>query len=209
MLLGFYLIFKFVAKEYINYVLFAYFSIFGSIAVFSTLDDIARRVLPTSLQPKDPLVVKFTRASKDLGEFRIDWLNVTLFVASCSLVAAYFWTKHWALSNLLGEAFAISAISMLSLDSFKTGMIMLSGLFFYDIFWVFGTEVMVSVAKSFDAPIKLLFPRDIFAEKYQLALLGLGDIVVPGTLIETVTNPLLLLVASYQSYSKPWNVFHV
>lgn len=30
-----------------------------------------------------------------------------------------------------------------------------SGLFFYDIFWVFFTPVMVSVAKSFDAPIKV------------------------------------------------------
>ncbi len=29
----------------------------------------------------------------------------------------------------------------------------------YDIFWVFCTPVMVSVAKSFDAPIKLLFKR--------------------------------------------------
>jgi minor histocompatibility antigen H13 len=29
-------------------------------------------------------------------------------------------------------------------------------LFFYDIFWVFGTEVMVTVAKNLDGPIKLL-----------------------------------------------------
>ena len=28
-----------------------------------------------------------------------------------------------------------------------------------DIFWVFATPVMVAVAKNFDAPIKLLFPR--------------------------------------------------
>jgi minor histocompatibility antigen H13 len=32
---------------------------------------------------------------------------------------------------------------------------MLVGLFFYDIFWVFGTDVMVTVAKSFDGPIKV------------------------------------------------------
>ena len=39
------------------------------------------------------------------------------------------------------------------------GAVLLSGLFFYDIFWVFGTPVMVTVAKSLDAPIKLLFLR--------------------------------------------------
>jgi hypothetical protein len=30
-----------------------------------------------------------------------------------------------------------------------------AGLFVYDIFWVFFTPVMVTVAKSFDAPIKV------------------------------------------------------
>jgi hypothetical protein len=33
-----------------------------------------------------------------------------------------------------------------------------AGLFVYDIFWVFFTPVMVSVAKSFDAPIKVSNP---------------------------------------------------
>jgi minor histocompatibility antigen H13 len=73
---------------------------------------------------------------------------------------------------------------MLSIDSFKTGMILLSGLFFYDIFWVFGTEVMVTVAKSFDAPIKVVWPKQWFGlqpdDALQFTMLGLGDIVVPG-----------------------------
>lgn len=30
------------------------------------------------------------------------------------------------------------------------------------------------------APIKLLFPRDVFAEELKFAMLGLGDIVIPG-----------------------------
>jgi len=83
-------------------------------------------------------------------------------------------------------------------------MILLAGLFFYDIFWVFGTDkiltgdsVMVTVAKSLDAPIKLLFPKPDNAtvtEVYGLAvrefpgashfsMLGLGDIVIPGLFI--------------------------
>lgn len=47
--------------------------------------------------------------------------------------------------------------------------------------------VMVTVAKSFDAPIKLLFPQDLLenglfgANKF--AMLGLGDIVIPGAFI--------------------------
>lgn len=39
---------------------------------------------------------------------------------------------------------------------------------------------MVTVAKSFDAPVKLLFPKDLFAAELQFSMLGLGDIVIPG-----------------------------
>lgn len=52
---------------------------------------------------------------------------------------------------------------------------MKGGLFFYDIFWVFGTDVMETVAKSFDAPIKVIWPKG-----KGFSLLGLGDIVIPG-----------------------------
>jgi len=51
-------------------------------------------------------------------------------------------------------------------------------LFFYDIFWVFGTDVMVTVAKSFDGPAKIIFP--IQFDPFRPSILGLGDIVVPG-----------------------------
>ena len=41
---------------------------------------------------------------------------------------------------------------------------------------------MVTVAKSLDGPIKILFPRGHNAEtgKLEMSLLGLGDIVIPG-----------------------------
>lgn len=56
------------------------------------------------------------------------------------------------------------------------------GLFLYDVFWVFGTDVMVTVAKNFDAPIKLLFVRSFATEDTDAtySMLGLGDIVIPG-----------------------------
>lgn len=43
-------------------------------------------------------------------------------------------------------------------------------------------QVMVTVAKSFDAPIKLLFPRQFPTESTKMlhSMLGLGDIVIPG-----------------------------
>lgn len=45
--------------------------------------------------------------------------------------------------------------------------------------------LQVSVAKSFDAPIKLLFPRGVSPETGapQFSMLGLGDIVIPGIFV--------------------------
>ncbi len=65
------------------------------------------------------------------------------------------------------------------MPDFKTGFILLWGLFFYDIFWVYGTDVMLTVAKNLNAPIKILFPIDLLTVPPKMSLLGLGDIVIP------------------------------
>jgi minor histocompatibility antigen H13 len=89
------------------------------------------------------------------------------------------------LNNILGISFCLQGIERFSLGTYKIGAILLVGLFFYDIFWVFGTDVMVTVAKKLDGPIKILFPRgslvpNLETGKLELSLLGLGDIVIPG-----------------------------
>jgi len=98
----------------------------------------------------------------------------------------YVTTGSWLASNLFGIAFSVQGIELLSLGSYLNGCILLCGLFVYDVFWVFGTDVMVTVAKSFDAPIKLLFPQCTLlwgGEELRPSMLGLGDIVIPGIFI--------------------------
>lgn len=82
--------------------------------------------------------------------------SLVLFPLAVGLPPVYLYLgKPWYLTNVLGFAFSHGAIEVLKLDSFKTGAALLTGLFFYDIFWVFGTPVMVTVAKGLDAPIKV------------------------------------------------------
>jgi len=109
--------------------------------------------------------------------------DIVSWVVSLSCLVWYIQTKNWLANNLLGLSFSIQGVSLISLGSYQIGCILLGGLFLYDIFWVFGTDVMVTVAKSFDAPIKLLFPKSLFAEKFSFSMLGLGDIVIPGIFI--------------------------
>lgn len=57
-------------------------------------------------------------------------------------------------------------------------------LFIYDLYWVYGSDVMVTVAKNIDLPLKLKFPYLSEANsEFKFSMLGLGDIVLPGLLI--------------------------
>lgn len=71
-----------------------------------------------------------------------------------ALCAAYALSKPWLANNALGLCFSLQGVELISLGGARTGALLLAGLFVYDVFWVFCTPVMVSVAKNFDAPIK-------------------------------------------------------
>lgn len=112
--------------------------------------------------------------------------DILAFIIATVFGIWYIITKHWVANNAFGLAFALGGVELLPINSFKVGCILLSGLFLYDVFWVFGTDVMVSVAKKFDAPIKILFPQDFLIRGFwgqHFAMLGLGDIVIPGIFI--------------------------
>ena len=99
-------------------------------------------------------------------------------------------SKPWFLTNLQGFAVSYSALQLLSPTTFATGSLILSALFFYDIWAVFFTPLMVTVAKNLDQPIKLVFPRPDQPSETpgeppikSFSMLGLGDIVIPGIMI--------------------------
>jgi len=128
-------------------------------------------------------------------------IDVVAFLLSIAIGALHLKYNHWTSNNAFGIAFSLQAIELISLGSYFNGFILLSGLFVYDIFWVFGTDVMVTVAKSFDAPIKLLFPQP---DGSAPSLLGLGDIVIPGIFISLMLrfDYSLLLKASQKQAEK-------
>jgi len=96
----------------------------------------------------------------------------------------YIWSKNWIYNNILAFIFCIHALQSMFIGNFKNGFMLLTLLFFYDIFFVFGTDVMLTVAKGIDAPIKLMFPKDYTKEgKAAFSILGLGDIVIPGIFV--------------------------
>ncbi|KAK5082520.1 hypothetical protein LTR70_008199 [Exophiala xenobiotica] len=144
----------------------------------------------------------------DKSSFSITLLDVVAGLTSLLLsVAATLRGKvPWYLTNLSGFAFCYGSLQFMTPGTSATGYLLLSLLFFYDIYMVFYTPMMVTVATKLEVPIKLLFPRPddgtctkpmgalpgsdameeylkCLAKKRTMAMLGLGDIVVPGIMI--------------------------
>jgi len=148
------------------------------------------------------LVVDFTHREKNVKQ----WLKFGdlcgPFVGAVVVVAYAAGGKHWLLTNIMGISFSYSAMQVISLSvprafcslreskllsptTFPIATLLLGLLFCYDVFFVFFTPLMVTVATSLDVPIKLLFPRPGTSANGgpMLAMLGLGDIVLPGIVI--------------------------
>ncbi|KAL1974178.1 hypothetical protein VTN31DRAFT_5738 [Thermomyces dupontii] len=115
----------------------------------------------------------------------VDLVGAT--VAIVSVTYFVFVEKSWWLTNLLGFSFSYGSLQFMSPSTFATGSLILGSLFLYDIYFVFFTPMMVTVATKLDVPIKLLVPRppgpSEEPDKLALSMLGLGDIVIPGMMI--------------------------
>ncbi|KAG8880156.1 hypothetical protein FRB97_001045 [Tulasnella sp. 331] len=190
MLLALYLALKYIGPEIFNLFLSAVFGLAGIGSTYGTLTALAKTLVSDS-HPRTPrynLLLK--KGNADLVSWKFSATTLVLLPASLLPAFAYYKLRGKdprlaALSIVvLSISFAFNALKQLKLDSFRTGTYLLSGLFFYDIWWVFGTDVMVSVATKADLPIKLLWPKSLHVTSMkEFVVLGLGDVVIPGLFI--------------------------
>ena len=93
-----------------------------------------------------PLAVKIDcRLFTESG--RISWRAPTIYLLPFAVLPSLLYAvsdtpKSALLTDILAVSFSLNAISWVQLDSFLAGGVVLGGLFFYDIWWVFGTEVV-------------------------------------------------------------------
>ncbi|QLL30594.1 hypothetical protein HG536_0A04120 [Torulaspora globosa] len=107
-------------------------------------------------------------------------------ILSAATTALYVcFPNDWLIRNMISMNLAVWAISQMDLKNLKSGVLVLVALFFYDVYFVFGTRVMVTVATSVDLPIKLSLPSrfNTVLNNFEFSILGLGDIILPGIFI--------------------------
>ncbi|KAL2609513.1 hypothetical protein R1flu_028086 [Riccia fluitans] len=194
-LFGFYCLLRFFPDLDVRTFISAYLGVAGAVAVGSNVVEPLRLLLPNSesvswrvdfpkwLVQDDGKPVHLTLTPADLAAGAV---GILATIASKQAEAPF------TLKNFIAVCIVTELLQLLSLGTFTTAAVMLSGLLLYDVFWVFGSShvfgdnVMVTVATSsaFDGPMKLIFPR--FGEGPSVnpySILGLGDIAAPGLLI--------------------------
>jgi len=157
-LFGLYVFFKVFGKEYVNLLLTFYFFVIGVFCVSNLLSPVVHlcieKIFPNS--HFHLMLVEGTETEKNEEHINVKFDRIDLVALALAGVIGlwYLMKKHWIANNIFGLSFSLTGIELLHLNSFPIGCILLCGLFVYDIFWVFGTDVMVTVATSFEAPIK-------------------------------------------------------
>lgn len=180
-LFGMFLAFKYLPKDWVSFLLTLYGICFGGLAFATVIASLLSNI--PSLPPS------FTKEFGKKDFITVSPCDIIGIVMAMPVAIWYYKTRAGLANNILGSSLALSGVDMLAISEFQTAAILLSGLFLYDIFWVFGSKsvfgsnVMVSVAKQFEGPIKLVFPQFPGATDKDMSMLGLGDIVVPGLFV--------------------------
>ena len=82
------------------------------------------------------------------------------------------------MNNMIAFSFSVWAIEKWNHTRLWQILLIFVGTLVYDVTFVFGSDVMMTVALGFASPMKILLPTDA-----GLAMLGIGDIIIPGLLV--------------------------
>lgn len=140
----------------------------------------------------------------DINKYLITTLVFTWFLFSFLTNSDYKNFKIYV-NNIIAIQVAVSAIKIIDVEDINTAVILLSGLFIFDIFWVFGSKaitnesVMEKVAVNVDYPVLLKFFNH--GKKRNTMLLGLGDIIIPALFIKTLIKYPFYYNLSYGTYA--------
>ena len=184
----------------ISGILTLYFSLIGTLCTTTFLAPnlvfLGRQAGLTALTDTKlalPVPEGFTMEGEDsVTTTPMELLALVLAVAAVACDASNGHTDPF-LNNLIALSIAGELLQAVSLESYITAAVVSAGLLTYDFLAVFksgalaslissgqsGETIMVSVAKSADGPMKIIFPNGN-ASGYPFSILGLGDIVVPA-----------------------------
>lgn len=108
-------------------------------------------------------------------------------IAGAFVVPAYFFTS-WLATDIAAVAMAVGILVAMRSMGLKFCLVLLVGIMVYDAIAVFGTKMMLDVAGQVtkpgrELPILFTLPASFGLDAPRAAILGLGDVVLPGIIV--------------------------
>ena len=129
---------------YLVYFIMGLFVMATTLSVCVCCDPIARWILPAKL-----IAVKIACFSK---RYKVPLYQLLILAFATSLSLSWFFSRKksysWILQDILGVFFSINMLRTIRLPSFKICTFLLTLLFFYDIFFVFITPLLLPSGES-------------------------------------------------------------
>lgn len=156
-------------------------SIVGCLAFIFLIEPYLESMLPDTLLRAEISVP---------GLGAMNWLTLIEMPLGVGIVILWLlgrgtWQYAWVFNDIIAFSICVLMISSVKIKDLKVATALLSGILFYDVFWVylsgyfFQKNVMVTVAKDLDLPIKIVVP---YFKGIGFSMIGLGDMVLPGLL---------------------------
>lgn len=188
LLVGLYVIVSRLRQDILPILMKAYFCyVLVMMAINFLRPFLFRSIYPGSLDNPPQYLVKWMKL------YAVDLVSVA---AALPLLLIYWLSDNWIVMNFLAALVALFSIEITRFKTLTIASITLVAFFFYDIYFVFFTPIMLTVAKKVVIPVKIVWPREFYtfsiwtsySDTAKFALLGLGDIILPGVYIALVSR---------------------
>lgn len=158
----------------VNFTLMFYFGLAGANAIWF--------LLRTVFRPYGRVLFMFPKSHTILTEFVLPGRpvpfhasDVPLYLIGVGINLFYYQSRDNITNNVIAGSIAMFAVMSIRIEKFTSAAPMLWSLLIYDVFFVYSTDVMQSVARNIQGPVKL-----VYGKERGMSILGLGDIVLPG-----------------------------
>eukprot|EP00826_Nyctotherus_ovalis_P014202 TRINITY_DN13932_c0_g1_i2.p1 TRINITY_DN13932_c0_g1~~TRINITY_DN13932_c0_g1_i2.p1 ORF type:complete len:382 (-),score=51.21 TRINITY_DN13932_c0_g1_i2:176-1321(-) len=110
---------------------------------------------------------------------KLSRFDIICFCPSIVVIFLYITERDWLANNICAASLCLYALKTIYIARLSLGLTMLALFLVYDIYFVFGSNIMQTLALQLYGPIKLIYPL----KSNRFVLLGLGDILAPGVVI--------------------------
>ncbi|OHT05610.1 Clan AD, family A22, presenilin-like aspartic peptidase [Tritrichomonas foetus] len=183
-LIGMNLLIEGLGPQMVNFIFMFYFGLAGTTSVWFFLRSfVSKRFRKFKLfmfPQSHSIITEFVLPAHSVGFYESDAI---LYPIALFINIFYFRTRNTIANNIIAFCIAFNGVLSIRVDKFTSAAPLLWSLLIYDVFFVYSTDIMTSVAVSIEGPIKLQIRKE-----HGYSVLGLGDLVIPGIFLSVCSR---------------------